>query len=228
MPPSTAMVTTMGVAEASPPKPTRGVAREATKNCAAPITAAPAPRVAGVASASPSALAFDMVNPAPAVRINAVAIKPGIDSVSVISITTNDTAAHTNKKDPAANIFDTPSRTDSCELSRVAKMIAEAAAVKLKAYGTWPMPRMVCITNGEAEIQDIMHAKPELIVMVTNENVGVTIKINLELIRNIEHHRVKNETKTNDGQGKHRFRQNTQQRTISTPKWPTSALIRWQ
>src|SRR5699024_7577804 len=152
IPPSTAMVTTMGVAEASPPRPTNGVTREATRNCAAPITAAPAPRVAGVASARPNALALDIVSPAPAVRINAVAINPGIDRESVVSITTKDTAAHTNKTEPAANIFDTPNRTANRELSRFAKMIAEAAAVKLNAYGTCPMPRMVCPTNGEAEI----------------------------------------------------------------------------
>src|SRR5699024_379287 len=105
----------------------------------------------------------------------------GIDSVSVISITTNDTAAHTNKKDPAANIFDTPSRTASCELSRFAKMIAEAAAVKLKAYGTWPMPRMVCPTNGEAEIKDIIAAKPKLKRKLDKANTGFAKIRNSEL-----------------------------------------------
>src|SRR5699024_586324 len=118
MPASTPMVTTIGVADSSPPKPTSGVAREATKNCAAPMTAAPAPRVAGVASASPNALALDIVNPAPAVRRNAAAINPGIDSVSVVSITTNDRAAHTNKTNQTTRNRHFTFSTDSPELRR--------------------------------------------------------------------------------------------------------------
>src|SRR5699024_7655722 len=142
----------IGVAECSPATPTSGVTNDAKRNCAAPMTAAPAPRVEGVASASPRALEFDIVKPVPAVSTNAVTTNPGTDRLLVVSITTNDAAAMMSNTEPNRYIVPTPRWTAIRELMRLARMIAEAAAAKLSAYGSCPIPSIDWPTKGDAAI----------------------------------------------------------------------------
>src|SRR5699024_9859641 len=121
------------------------------------------------------------VKPVPAVSTNADTTNPGTDRLLVITITTNDAAAMMSNTEPSRNIVPTPRCTASHEMMRLARTIAEAAAAKLRGYGSCPMPSIDWPTKRHASITDTTADNAQQKLLLHKQKPGLVRMVKIDL-----------------------------------------------